>query len=94
MRDSLRVLLEMAPKGHDSRTITEAMKKSFPQIIDTEEEHLWTITPAVIVFTAHLKIDAQQIKTSQINDWLIEVEQWLKKAFDISESTLQIELVN
>ena len=92
LRDSLRVLLEMAPKGHDIKTVTEAMKKQFPQIIDTENEHLWTITPSVIVFTAHLVVDTQQIKNNQINDWLIEVEQWLKKTFGISESTLQIQV--
>jgi cobalt-zinc-cadmium efflux system protein len=92
LRDSLRVLLEMAPKGHDIKTVTEAMKKQFPQIIDTENEHLWTITPSVIVFTAHLVVDTQQIKNNQINDWLIEVEQWLKKTFDIGESTLQIQV--
>ncbi len=90
LRDSLRVLLEMAPKGHDTKTITDAMKKQFPQIVDTEDEHVWTITPSVIVFTAHLTIDAQQIDQQQLNNWLDEVGHWLNETFDVSESTMQI----
>lgn len=86
LRDSLRVLLEMAPKGHDIETITTAMKKKFPQIISTNDEHVWTITPSVIVFTAHLVVNTNE------NDLPIKIGHWLKEKFDVSESTLQIQV--
>ena len=88
LRDSLRVLLEMAPKGHDVKTITIAMKKKFPQILDTNDEHVWTITPSVIVFTAHLVVNTNE------TDLLEKVEHWLKEKFDVSESTLQLKLIS
>lgn len=94
LRDSLRVLLEMAPKGHDVETITKAMKKQFPQIIDTSDEHIWTITPSVIVFTAHLKINLQESTSKQSNALLDDLENWLKGEFGISESTLQLKIIS
>jgi cobalt-zinc-cadmium efflux system protein len=94
LRDSLRVLLEMAPKGHDVTTITDAMIKRFPEITQTQNEHLWTITPSVIVFTAHLMVDGRQVQSHQINEWLEQIGHWLKETFDVSESTLQVELTS
>lgn len=92
LKDSLRVLLEMAPKGHTVKNFTDAMKEKYPQIIDTQDEHVWTITPSIIVFTAHLTVDSNQLSYDQINDWLEEIEHWLEEKFDVSESTLQIKL--
>lgn len=91
LRDSLRVLLEMAPKGHNVDTITNAMKEQFPQITATHEEHLWTITPAIIVFTSHVTVDPHQLTHLQANTWLDEVEHWLENTFNVNQSTLQIE---
>jgi cobalt-zinc-cadmium efflux system protein len=92
LSDSLRVLLEMAPKGHDIMTITDAMTIRFPEIIETQNEHIWTITPSIIVFTAHLVVDGRKVQSHQINEWLEQIEHWLKATFDVSESTLQVKL--
>lgn len=93
LRDSLRVLLEMAPKGRNVETISKAMKKQFPQIIDTANEHIWAITPSAIIFTAHLKIDARQSNSTDLNKLLEEIDTWLKEKFDVNESTLQFEFL-
>jgi cobalt-zinc-cadmium efflux system protein len=90
LRESLRVLLEMAPKGHTVDDIISAMRAKFPEIVDTEHEHVWTITPSVVCFSAHLTVDAAQLTRVDVNDWLHRIEHWLRDKFDVSESTLQL----
>ncbi len=94
LRESARVLLEMAPKGRNVHQITRAMCKKFPAIIGTDNEHVWTITQELIVFSAHIKVDATQIDSAALSDWLHEVEHWLADEFDVAESTLQVEFPN
>jgi cobalt-zinc-cadmium efflux system protein len=94
LRESLRVLLEMAPRGRTVKEIIDALQAEFPQVIEAEHEHVWTITPAVICFSAHLTVDASELPAAGINDWLHNVERWLADTFDISESTLQVWLLN
>ena len=92
LRESLRVLLEMAPKGHTVDDITSALQAQFPAIVDTENEHLWTITPELIVFSAHLTIDPAQVApgTSEYLQWLNSVTSWLEEQFGMRETTLQV----
>ncbi len=90
LKESGRVLLEMAPKGHNIGEITRAMRKRFPAIMETTNEHVWTITQDVVVFTAHLRIDADKLPIDKRREWLHEVEHWLAEEFKIAESTLQV----
>ena len=94
LRESLRVLLEMAPRGRTVNEIIDVLQREFPQVIEAEHEHVWTITPSVICFSAHLTVDASRLPAGGINDWLHNVERWLADEFDVSESTLQVWLVN
>jgi cobalt-zinc-cadmium efflux system protein len=90
LRDSLRVLLEMAPKGCNVHDIADALKEAFPCIVDTEHEHVWTITPEVVVFSAHLVVGAGDVPLEARNDWLDEVAAWLHERYDVRESTLEV----
>ena len=92
LRESLRVLLEMAPKGRNVHDVVAAMQEQFPAIIDTQHEHLWTITPEVVVFSAHLTVDPSRLDPRQVEqrDWQDSVATWLQKSFDVRESTLQV----
>jgi cobalt-zinc-cadmium efflux system protein len=94
LRDSLRVLLEMAPKGHNVEDITQAMRRQFPQILETDQEHVWTITPEITVFTAHLTVDVSLVVCAEIDQWLEQIGHWLEETFDVSESTLQVRFVD
>lgn len=94
LKESGRVLLEMAPKDQNVHRIATAMKERFPIITETSHEHLWTITEEVIVFSAHLGIRAGALSTSQMKRWLEEVEHWLSEEFGIVESTLQVNFLD
>ncbi len=91
LRDTARVLLEMAPKGRDVEEIVEGLKQHFPAIVDSHNEHVWTITQDVIVFTAHIVVDMEQLPEGGANQWLDQVEQWLGEHYHVVESTIQME---
>ena len=94
LKESLRVLLEMAPKGQDCETIANAMRREFPVILETDREHLWTITPEIVVFTTRLTVDATRLDAGDLNAFLKSIERWLAERYSINESTLQIRLEN
>ncbi len=90
LKESLRVLLEMAPKGRNVHEIVSAMRERFPEVAGVEHEHLWTITPDVILFSAHLTVKCQEQGHDAENAWLDEATHWLEHEFDVSETTLQV----
>jgi cobalt-zinc-cadmium efflux system protein len=89
LRDSSRILLEVAPKTLNIDNISEDIKKKFQEISVVYNVHLWTITPSLLVFSAFVKlnneleIEIRQNLASQINDYLFE-------KYNIIESTIQI----
>ncbi len=90
LRESARVLLEMAPKGRNVHEIAQALKERFPEVLSTSHEHLWTITPDVAVFTARLRVNPERLQREEMEPWLHAAHDWLRDAFHISESTLQV----
>ena len=89
LRDSTRVLLEMAPEGLDINTINQDIMNNFSEISIVYNSHLWTITPNLLLFSAYIKLkdeeyfDIKKKITSKINDYLYE-------EYNIIESTIQI----
>jgi len=82
----------MAPKGRNVHDILSALREQFPAVVDTEHEHLWTITPEVVVFSAHLTVDRSRLDCEEgdFQTWQDSVAAWLEEHFDVRESTLQI----
>jgi cobalt-zinc-cadmium efflux system protein len=88
LKESTRILLEMAPKGLNIDTINDNLKNKFKEILEIYNVHLWTITPDMLMFSAYIKLeDDERINhmnlISKINDFLYE-------KFKIIESTVQI----
>jgi len=89
LRDSTRVLLEAAPKGLDINIISDDLKKSFPEIKEIYNAHLWTIIPEMIVFSAHVTLNNVKVKIKQ-EKLILKINKHLAKNFNIIESTIQI----
>jgi cobalt-zinc-cadmium efflux system protein len=89
LRDSTRILLEVAPKGINIDDISRSLKNQFPVIIDILNAHFWTITPNMLVFTAHIFIDNEKIKANQ-DELLSNITDFLKKEYNVIESTVQL----
>jgi cobalt-zinc-cadmium efflux system protein len=90
LKESLRVLLEIAPPGIVSQEISEQMKEKFPQIVDTRNERLWTISEDVTVFSAYIHIDKNHPSTTSPDDLCTHINRWLHDTYEIKESTLQL----
>lgn len=89
LKDSTRVLLETAPKGLDIDVISDDLKKSFPEIKELYNVHLWTIIHEMIVFSAHITIKKDKAKVKE-GKLVLKINQYLAKNYDIIESTIQI----
>jgi cobalt-zinc-cadmium efflux system protein len=89
LRDSTRILLEMAPKGMNIEAITKDLKANFPEILDLFDAHLWTIIPNILVYSAHIKLKNEMITTNQ-EDLISKINDFLSNKYKIIESTIQI----
>jgi cobalt-zinc-cadmium efflux system protein len=89
LKDSTRVLLETAPKGLDVNIISDDLKKSYPEIKELYNVHLWTIIPEMIVFSAHITLNNDKLKSKQEN-FISKINAYLAKNYNIIESTIQI----
>ena len=89
LKDSTRVLLETAPKGLDIDVITKDLKKSFSEIKELYNAHLWTIIPKMIVFSAHVTLNPDKLKTNK-EKLVSKINMHLARKFNIIESTIQV----
>ena len=89
LKESTRILLEMAPKGLNIETISEDLKKNFPEVSELNNEHLWTIIPDMLVYSAHIKLNDIIIDTNQ-EEVISKINDYLLKKYKIIESTIQI----
>jgi len=89
LKESTRVLLEMAPKGINIDTISENLKKSFPEIKELYDAHLWTIIPNMSIYSAHIQLNNDKLKTNQ-EDLIAKLNEFLSENYNIIESTIQI----
>ncbi len=89
LKDSTRILLEMAPKGMNIDTITEDLKTKFPEINEIDDVHLWTIIPDMLIYSAHIKLNIELITINQ-EDFILKINEYLIKNYKIIESTIQI----
>jgi len=89
LKDSIRILLEMAPRGMNIDTITEDLKTKFPEINEIDDVHLWTIIPDMLIYSAHIKLNIELITINQ-EDFILKINEYLLKNYKIIESTIQI----
>lgn len=89
LKDSTRILLEIAPKGLNVDMISEDLKRNFQEIRDLHNVHLWSITPDMLVFSAHLQFDLTKLQGSQ-EDSIANINDYLLKKYNVIECTLQI----
>ena len=89
LRESTRILLEMAPKGMNIDRISEGLKNNFPEIIELFDAHLWTIIPDMLIYSVHVKINNELIEGNQ-EELILRINDFLTKNYKIIESTIQI----
>ncbi len=89
LKDSTRILLELAPKGLNIDMISEDLKKNFPEIRELHNIHLWSISPDMLVFSAHMQFDTNKVQGTQ-EGTISKINDYLLKKYNIIECTLQL----
>ena len=79
----------MAPVGMNIDTINNELKTNFPEIKELSCVHLWTITPDMLVFSAHIILDMDKLTIKQ-EKLISNVNNFLSEKYKIIESTIQI----
>ncbi len=90
LKESTKILLEMAPTGLTSDTITHDLQDTFPEIVEIYNAHLWTITADMLVFSAHMKFDKTGTSAAEQNRLISTINKYLTEKYKIIESTIQI----
>jgi len=91
LKQSTRVLLEMAPSGLNIDSLTKELEGLFPEISTIYDCHLWTITPDMLVLSAHLKLCDGTVTIAGQGKLLTRMEDHLKEKHGIIETTFQID---
>ena len=89
LKDSTRILLETSPKGLDIDLISDDLKKNFSEIRELHNVHLWSITPDMLVFSAHVQINQKNLQVTQ-EDVISRINDYLLQKYNIIECTIQI----
>ncbi|SFD98153.1 cation diffusion facilitator family transporter [Thermophagus xiamenensis] len=83
--DSLNLALDAVPKNINVQEVREALQ-SFPGVEDTHDLHVWALSTNQTALSVHLVVPGEGGDT-----FLADVQKMLKKDFNISHTTIQIE---
>ncbi len=86
IKQSGHILLEGAPEGLDRRAISADLHKHFPQIIDVDHIHAWSISQErpMVTLEAHIKPD------SDIEETARAIKQHLHDNFNVEHATIEV----
>jgi cobalt-zinc-cadmium efflux system protein len=86
LRDSGRVLLDIAPEGLPVEEIGTAMA-SHPGVVEVHDLHVWEVTTEFPTLSAHVLVEPG----ADCHGIRRELEQLLHDRFDLEHTTLQVE---
>jgi len=90
LREVVSVLGESAPKGLQVQTI-RAHILATPGVTDVQDVHVWQLTRGAPVFTAHVVVDEEALRSGRAGDVLTSLQECLSGHFDVEHSTFQLE---
>jgi cobalt-zinc-cadmium efflux system protein len=86
LRDSLRILLEVAPRGIDPADVGRRMA-GLPGVREVHDLHVWTITSGFPALSAHVLVGPGDDCHARRR----ELEQLVRDQFGIAHTTLQVD---
>jgi cobalt-zinc-cadmium efflux system protein len=90
LKESTRILLEMTPKGLNIEIVSNELITQFPEIKNLFNVHFWTITPEMLVFSAHMKINNPNMSDNDQKQLMSGIAKYLRVNYNIIESTIQL----
>ncbi len=89
IRDAGRVLMEVAPRGLDARTIGERMA-AVDGVVEVHDLHVWTITSGFPALSAHVVVE----HGDDCHQRRLELSELLRREYGLDHTTLQVEHAN
>lgn len=90
LKDSLHILFEGTPRSLDVENVKKDIFEAFPEIINVDDLHIWSISSNKIVLSCHITVEKTDMQKS------VEIVKVVKKIlydrFDIDHSTIEIEI--
>ena len=88
VQESIHILSDAVPRHIPVDKVIEAIKR-IPGVVDVHDIHIWTLTSGVHALSAHVLITDQMVSRS--TRVIQTAREDLKKQFDITHATLQLE---
>jgi cobalt-zinc-cadmium efflux system protein len=89
LRESVNVLLEAIPSGMNMDSVEQTIA-DITGVLAVHDLHVWTIGSGIICCSCHITVGEQSIRSGQ--NVLRAVTEALKHQFQISHSTIQVEV--
>jgi cobalt-zinc-cadmium efflux system protein len=86
LRDSGRVLLDIAPEGLSVQEIGTAMA-AHPHVVEVHDLHVWEVTTEFPTLSAHVLVDPG----ADCHGIRRELEELLRERFGVEHTTLQVD---
>ncbi len=89
LKESVVILLEMAPRGLNVDVLTSDLKTRFPEIEELDHVHIWALTASMFLFSAHVRLrrSGSAFPPDRV---LKRIDRYLRAKYRIVETTLQI----
>lgn len=88
-RDSVNILLEMAPRGVNVDDVSAALRQTVPEIRDIHDMHIWVITSNMYSLTAHVALDPAA--AARRHEILERINRLLDEKYEIDHTTIQFD---
>jgi cobalt-zinc-cadmium efflux system protein len=93
LRDSGRILLEVAPESTNLDELREHLMRE-PHVHDVHDLHVWTVTSGLPTLSAHVVVDDSCFTDGHAPQVLDQLQACLIGHFDVEHSTFQLEPVS
>ena len=90
LKRTMNILLEATPENISFMEVKQALEE-MEHIREVHDLHIWTITSGMPVLSAHLILSSGCCDTPHWQECLDKAHQMLKRRFNISHTTLQVE---
>jgi cobalt-zinc-cadmium efflux system protein len=90
LRDSGRILLEVAPKGVDLNEVRQHLLE-IDHVVEIHDLHVWVVTSDLPTLSAHVVVDDSCFHDGLAPQILDQLQHCLAGHFDVEHSTFQLE---
>jgi cobalt-zinc-cadmium efflux system protein len=89
LKDSINILLEVAPRGSTADDVSAELRKAIPEIREIHDMHIWVITSNMYSLTAHITLDPAA--AAEARGILERINRILDEKYDIEHTTIQFD---